>query len=46
MTGTLEKALGYRGDSMNLPVRDVSLALPFHETVLGFPVVSRTTAGR
>lgn len=38
----LEKAFGYQGDNMNLPVRDVVAALPFYETVLGFRVVSRS----
>jgi catechol 2,3-dioxygenase-like lactoylglutathione lyase family enzyme len=42
MAGTLEKAWGYHGDAMNLPVRDVAGALPFYEAVLGFRVVSRT----
>lgn len=37
----LEKTFGYRGDAMNLPVRDVAAALPFYETVLGFRVLSR-----
>ena len=41
MKGTLEKAWGYQGDSMNLPVRDLAAALPFYETVLGFQVLSR-----
>lgn len=41
MTGTLERAFGYQDDAMNLPVRDLSTALPFYETVLGFRVVSR-----
>jgi catechol 2,3-dioxygenase-like lactoylglutathione lyase family enzyme len=41
MSGTLEKAFGYQGDNMNLPVADVAAALPFYETVLGFRVVSR-----
>jgi catechol 2,3-dioxygenase-like lactoylglutathione lyase family enzyme len=41
MTATLEKAFGYQGDNMNLPVRDVTAALPFYETVLGFRVLSR-----
>lgn len=44
MKGTLEKAWGYQGDKMNLPVRDLAAALPFYETVLGFQVVSRTDA--
>ena len=44
MRGTLEKALGYQGDTMNLPVRDLASALPFYETVLGFRVLSRSSA--
>jgi catechol 2,3-dioxygenase-like lactoylglutathione lyase family enzyme len=42
MKATLEKAWGYRVDSMNLPVRDLAAALPFYETVLGFCVLSRS----
>jgi lactoylglutathione lyase len=38
---TLEKAFGYQGDNMRLPVRDLAAALPFYETVLGFRVLSR-----
>jgi catechol 2,3-dioxygenase-like lactoylglutathione lyase family enzyme len=38
----LDKAFGYQGDAMNLPVRDLAAALPFYETVLGFRVLSRT----
>ena len=41
MTPTLEKASGYQGDNMSLPVQDVATALPFYETVLGFRVMSR-----
>jgi catechol 2,3-dioxygenase-like lactoylglutathione lyase family enzyme len=41
MTATLEKAFGYQGNAMSLPVGDLSAALPFYETVLGFRVVSR-----
>jgi hypothetical protein len=41
MRATLEKAFGYQGDSMNLPVREVAAALPFYETVLAFRVLSR-----
>lgn len=41
MTGRLEKAFGYQGDKMNLPVADVETAVSFYETVLGFTVVSR-----
>ena len=44
MKAILEKAWGYQGDSMNLPVRDLAAALPFYETVLGFRVLSRSTA--
>lgn len=40
MSGTLDRAYGYKGDSMNLPVADVDAALPFYETVLGFRLVS------
>jgi lactoylglutathione lyase len=40
-TAMLEKAFGYQGDNMNLPVRDLAAALPFYETVLGFRVLSR-----
>lgn len=42
MKGTLEKAFGYQGNSLSLPVPDLAAALPFYETVLGFRVVSRT----
>jgi lactoylglutathione lyase len=39
---TLQKAFGYQGDNMHLPVRDLAEALPFYETVLGFRVLSRS----
>ena len=42
MKGTLEKAFGYQGDNMNLPVRDVTASLPFYQTVLGFRVESQS----
>ena len=42
MTGTLQKAWGYQGDKMRLPVPDLGAALPFYETVLGFRVLSRS----
>ena len=42
MKPTLEKASGYQGHHMNLPVRDLALALPFYETVLGFRLLSRS----
>jgi len=41
MKGSLERAFGYQGDNMNLPVPDVVAALPFYQTVLGFSLVSR-----
>lgn len=41
MKATLQKAFGYQGDHMHLPVRDLAAALPFYETVLGFRVLSR-----
>src|SRR4029079_6957440 len=42
--GKLDKAFGYQGDNMNLPVRDVAAALPFYETVLGFQVAAKSDA--
>ena len=39
---SLEKAFGYQGDNMNLPVQDLELALPFYENLLGFKVLSRS----
>ncbi len=39
---SLEKAFGYQGDNMNLPVQDVDTALPFYQNVLGFQVLSRS----
>lgn len=44
MKGTLERAFGYRGDALALPVADVDAAVPFYERVLGFRVVSRSGA--
>jgi len=41
---SLEKAFGYQGDNMNLPVKNLAMALPFYENVLGFQVVSRSEA--
>jgi catechol 2,3-dioxygenase-like lactoylglutathione lyase family enzyme len=38
---TLDKAFGYQGDNMSLPVPDLGAALPFYETVLGFRVIAR-----
>ena len=42
MKATLEKAWGYQGDSMNLPVENLAAVLPFYETILGFRVLSRS----
>src|SRR6516164_4896831 len=41
MKANLEKAFGYQGNNMNLPVRDHAAAMPFYEKVLGFRVLSR-----
>jgi catechol 2,3-dioxygenase-like lactoylglutathione lyase family enzyme len=40
MSATLQKAFGYQGDAMNLPVADIDAAVPFYETKLGFRAVS------
>jgi catechol 2,3-dioxygenase-like lactoylglutathione lyase family enzyme len=42
VNGTLDKAWGYQGNTMNLPVQDLVAALPFYQTVLGFRVLSRS----
>ncbi|MGE5837777.1 MAG: VOC family protein [Acidobacteriota bacterium] len=39
---TLEKAFGYQGNNMNLPVQDLDAAVPFYERILGFRVMSRS----
>lgn len=44
MKALLEKAFGYQGDAMNLPVPNISEALPFYEDILAFRVVSRSDA--
>lgn len=44
MAGTLERAFGYQGDALALPVPDIDAAVPFYECVLGFRVVSRSRA--
>ena len=38
----LEKAFGYKGDNMNLPVPDLAAALPFYEKILGFRILDRS----
>jgi lactoylglutathione lyase len=42
MGASLEKAFGYQGNNMNLPVKDLAEALPFYQSVLGFRVMSRS----
>lgn len=44
MRATLEKAYGYQGNNMTLPVPNLDAALPFYETVLGFRLLSRSEA--
>lgn len=44
MSGVLERAFGYQGDAMALPVGSVDAAIPFYERVLGFRVASRSDA--
>jgi catechol 2,3-dioxygenase-like lactoylglutathione lyase family enzyme len=39
---TLDKAFGYQGDPMNLPTRNLTEALPFYESALGFELLSRS----
>jgi catechol 2,3-dioxygenase-like lactoylglutathione lyase family enzyme len=40
--GKLEKAFGYQGNNMSLPVKDVDAAVRFYESILGFRVMSRS----
>lgn len=42
MSGNLQKAFGYQGNNMDLPVPDLAAALPFYENVLGFRVLERS----
>jgi lactoylglutathione lyase len=42
LNGILEKAFGYQGDNMNLPVGNLAAALPFYQTILGFTLVSQS----
>ena len=44
MRGSLEKAFGYQGDNLNLPVGDLAAALPFYQSMLGFTLLSRADA--
>lgn len=42
--GTLDRAFGYQGNAMALPVADVDAAIAFYERVLGFRVAERATS--
>lgn len=42
MNPALQRAFGYQGDNMNLPVPNLTEALPFYETILGFRAISRS----
>lgn len=42
MTGSLDRAFGYRGDAMHLPVASLAAAVPFYDRVLGFRVITRS----
>jgi catechol 2,3-dioxygenase-like lactoylglutathione lyase family enzyme len=44
MKATLDKAFGYQGNNLALPVPDLAAAVPFYESVLGFHVESRSDA--
>jgi catechol 2,3-dioxygenase-like lactoylglutathione lyase family enzyme len=44
MTVRFERAFGYQGDNMNLPVPNVDAALSFYRTILGFALVSRDSS--
>ena len=39
MKATLERAWGYQGNPMQLPVKDLAAALPYYQDVLGFRVI-------
>ena len=42
MLPTFQKAFGYQGDNLALPVPTLEAALPFYLSVLGFQLVSRS----
>ena len=44
MKAVFKTAYPYLADAMNLPVKDLELAIPFYETIMGFRVVSRNDA--
>ena len=41
MKAVFKTASPYQKDAMNLPVKNVEIAIPFYETVMAFQVVSR-----
>ena len=44
MEPIFQRAAGYQGDALNLPVPSVAEAVPFYEERMGFRVVERRTA--
>ena len=44
MKAVFKSAYPYLDDVMNLPVKNVDVAIPFYETIMGFQVVSRKDA--
>lgn len=44
MKAVYKSAAPYADDAMNLPVRDVDVAIPYYEKTFGFRVVSRQEA--
>ena len=44
MNAVFKSAYPYQKDAMNLPVKDLEVALPFYQTVMGFQLVSRNDA--
>jgi len=41
MKAVFKTAYPYLADAMNLPVKNLEVAIPFYETIMGFRVVSR-----
>ena len=44
MKAVFKSAYPYLADAMNLPVKNLEVAIPFYETIMGFQVVSRKDA--
>ena len=44
MKAVFKTAYPYLADAMNLPVKNLEVAIPFYETIMGFQVVSRNDA--